>query len=128
MEKILEKLGDPGLYHVLIACLFAITWWSVTLGNVSMAFSGFTPNHTCDVAASAKLNNHSHLLFPNSALVGNSSPTHNFTVSTAKDQCFYTLNGDWEGNGKAQPCHKWLFDDEHRGTVTITTEVGGKCY
>lgn len=105
MEQILEKLGRPGTYHCLIGMLFAITWWSVTLGNVSMAFYGFTPQHNCSVPALADQNNSSHAV----------------VTSVAADQCSYNITRS--NMTESHKCTAWVYDDEGRGTITVSTEV-----
>lgn len=107
MEQILEKLGDPGRYHVIIACMFAITWWSVCFGTVSYAFYGFTPNYTCDITNSLDNANVSHMY----------QPIDNWNISVSKDQCNFTINGS------TLLCNSWWYDDEGRGTHTIVTQV-----
>lgn len=116
MEQILTKLGDPGRYHIVIATMFAITWWSVCLGNVSMAFYGFTPKYTCDVGHNSTDNE----------MLGSDLSLCNFTIS--EDQCSYTVHNCEYGEGKReQPCRRWKYETDGSDTRTIATEVSAIC-
>lgn len=126
MEQILEKLGSPGRYHCIIGVLFAITWWSVTLGNVSFTFYGYTPKYTCNspgIADQKTLNNE---LDRNDSL-----PViykyNNQTITVAKDQCSYNVTSV-SNLSSIHGCKEWSFDDEGRGTKTIVTDVSSAIY
>ncbi|XP_067931630.1 organic cation transporter protein-like isoform X2 [Watersipora subatra] len=106
MEEILEKFGNPGKYHILIAIMLSITWWSVCLGTVAMSFYGTTPNYTCDIEFSIKLNNETF-----------SSDVSLLNITESEDHCSYALDGH-----DRKLCHKWIYYDEGAGKETVSTE------
>ncbi|XP_013406936.1 organic cation transporter protein isoform X2 [Lingula anatina] len=47
VDKLLEKLGQPGRYHVFIYILICMTYWIVIFNHVIMAVYGRPPPHHC---------------------------------------------------------------------------------
>lgn len=115
----MEKLGAPGRYHCIIGILFAITWWSVTLGTVSFTFYGYTPNFTCNTPGHADGITQNHGF--NTTLVM-TYRYNNETVTIAEDQCSYNVTTA-SNKTSSKRCKAWSFDDEGRGTKTIVTDV-----
>lgn len=134
MDKILKQLGNPGIYHFIIAALLAITWWSVALGNVAMTFYGITPTYVCDVSGEGnltfdQLNNTLQTTYTEDESTVRRHRRDAVTVPVnrlviAEDQCSYTIL-DGESSNSTYKCTKWLYNDSHvNGKLnTITTEV-----
>lgn len=124
MEQILERLGNPGKYHVLIVCLFAITWWSVTLGTVSMAFYGHEPQKSCNVGDSLRsefgLDSDANV----TAIANNTGYRwrDGSNITVIDKQCSYRVL-DENGTSAEYQCRSWTYDDEGRGTATVTSDV-----
>jgi len=110
MEALLKHLGNPGRYHLLIATLFAITWWSVSLGNVSMTFYGFTPNYTCDAEK---------MLSEGGA--GSLRNRGYWYLNDTNDPCEFTItNGN---TSESLACSQWNFETRNGKDASIVTDV-----
>jgi len=119
MEIILEALGDPGRYHVLITCMFAVTWWSMTFGAISMAFYGEPLKIKCNVPSR-------HISYsPNELPYLENSSVPFTNISMAKDECSYNITSVTNGTvtHSSHQCDSWTYLDGGREISNIVTEV-----
>lgn len=120
MDQILKMLGRPGVYHILVVALLAVTWWSIALGNTAMTFYGFTPKFRCEIPQHNESGNAITYEGGGDDQSETVSLLSNITVS--EDQCNYTLRLH-TGETSVHRCSSWTYDTDHDNLKTIATEV-----